>query len=109
MMIMFLWCHVRNLNLIDKNPQRITKEDKEIVSKLNYEGVNFHVSKNDYFKVEKQNKICINVFCSENKIVYPAYLSDQKFNDSIDLLLISDKIKSHYVYIKDFNKFMLAR
>ena len=36
----FLWCHVRHLNLIDKNPQRITKKDKELVSKLNYEGIN---------------------------------------------------------------------
>ena len=49
MMIMFLWCHVRNLNLIDKNPQRITKKDKEIVSKLNYDGVNFLVSKKRLF------------------------------------------------------------
>ena len=24
----FLWCHTRHLNLIDKNPQGITKEDK---------------------------------------------------------------------------------
>ena len=24
----FLWCHVRHLNLIDNNPQRITKKDK---------------------------------------------------------------------------------
>ena len=33
----FLWCHVRHLNLVDKNPQRITKEDKKLVSRLNYE------------------------------------------------------------------------
>ena len=37
----FLWCHVRHLNLVDKNPQRITREDKQSVSKLNYEGINF--------------------------------------------------------------------
>ena len=24
----FLWCHIRHLNLVDKNSQRITKEDK---------------------------------------------------------------------------------
>ena len=24
---MFMWCHVRNLNLVERNPQRITKED----------------------------------------------------------------------------------
>ena len=79
----FLWCHVRHLNLIDKSPLGITKKDKELVSKLNYEEINFPVSKKDYFKIEVQNKICINVFCYENKVVYPVYLSDEKFNDSI--------------------------
>ena len=77
-----------------------------MVSKLNYEGINFPVSKKDYCKIEVQNKICINVFCYENKVVYPVYLSGQLFSDSMDLLLISDKFKSHYVYIKDFDKFM---
>ena len=67
MMIMFLWCHVRYLNLVERNPQRITKEDKESVSKLDYEGINFPVSKKDYCKLEKQNNICINLFCYENK------------------------------------------
>ena len=53
----FLWCHVRHLNLVDKNPQKITKKDKELVSKLNYERVNFPVSKKDYCKIEAQNKL----------------------------------------------------
>ena len=105
----FLWCHVRNLNLIDENPQRITKKDKELVSKLNYEEINFPVSKKDYCKIEVQNKICINVFCYENKVVYPVYLSDQKFSANMDLLLISDKFKSHYVYVKDFDRFMFHK
>ena len=104
-----LWCHIRHLNLIDKNPQRITKKDKELVSKLNYERINFLVSKKDYCKIEMLNKICINVFCYENKIVYPFYLSDQKFDDSMDLLLISNKFVSHDVYIKDFNRFMFNK
>ena len=102
----FLWCHIRHLNLIDKNPQRATKKDKELVSILNYERINFSVSKKDYCKIEIQNKICVNVFCYENKVVYPVYLSGQKFSDSMDLLLISDKFKSHYVYIKYFGRFM---
>ena len=98
----FLWDHIRHLNLIGKNPQRITKKDKELVSKLNYEEINFPVSKKDYYKIEVQNKICINVFCYENKVVCPVYLSDQKFSDSMDLLLISHKFKFHYVYLKIF-------
>ena len=55
----FLWCHVKHLNLIDKNPQRITKKDKELVSKLNYEGINFPVSNKDYCKIEVQNNITV--------------------------------------------------
>ena len=31
----FLWSHIRHLNLVEKNPHRITKEDKELLSKLN--------------------------------------------------------------------------
>ena len=54
-----------------------------------------------------QNKIGINVFCYESKTTYPVYLSDQ--NDSMDLLLISNGFVSHYVYIKDFNRFMFNK
>ena len=39
----------------------------------------------------------------------PVHISDQKFENSMDLLIISNKIKSHYVYIKDFNKFMFNK
>ena len=37
-------------------------------------------------------------------MVYPVYLSNQRFKDSRDLLLISNGFTSHYVYINDFNK-----
>ena len=46
------------------------------------------------------------MFCYDNKLTYPVYLSDQKFESCMDLLLISDECKSHYVYLKDFNRFM---
>ena len=34
---------------------------------------------------------------------------DQKFENSMDLLLILDGDKSHYVYIKDFHRFMFHK
>ena len=37
------------------------------------------------------------------------YISKQKFEDSIDLLLLTDDDKSHYVYIKNFNRFMFYK
>ena len=40
---------------------------------------------------------------------FPIYVSDQKFEHSIDFLLLIDDDKSHYVYIKDFNRFMFHK
>ena len=48
--------------------------------------------KKDFSKVETKNSICINVFCYENKMTLPIYVSDKKFEDSIDLLLEIDVI-----------------
>ena len=45
----------------------------------------------------------------ENGLVFPIYISDQKFEDSMDLLLLIDDDKSHYVYIKDFDRFMFHK
>ena len=64
----------------------------------------------DFSKTELENNICINVFGYENELVFPIYVSNQKFEDSMDLLLLfDDDDKSHYVYIKDFNRFMLDK
>ena len=104
-----LWCHVRYLNQSGVKLCRIRKEDREVVKKLNYQGVNFPVSKKNYGKIEILNGINVNVFCYENKVVYPVHLSNQKFDDSMDLLLILNKLDSHYVYIKDFNRLMFNK
>ena len=41
-------------------------------------------------------------------MVFAIYISDKKFEDSIDLLLLIND-KSHYVYIKDFDRFMFHK
>ena len=46
------------------------------------------------------------MFSYENGLVYPAHVSDEKFKDCMNLLLVRDENKLHYVYIKDFNGFM---
>ena len=77
-----------------------------MINDLDYEGIKYPLSKTDYCKIERRNNICINVFCYENGLTYPVYLSNQKFRDCMDLLLISNENKSHYVHIKDFDRFM---
>ena len=53
----FMWCHVRHLNLVGNKLERMRKEDREIFKKLNYQNVDFPVSKKHYGKIEvlKQN------------------------------------------------------
>ena len=63
----------------------------------------------DFKMIEVQNNICINVFGYENKLVFPIYISDKKLEDVMDLLLLIDDNKSHYVYIKNFNRFMFCK
>ena len=104
----FRWCHIRYLNPQIKDPNRIKKDDKDMINDLNYEGIGFPVSKKDYNKVEKQNRIRINVFCynNEKKEPFPIHLSEEKFENEMNLLLIEKDEKNHYVLIKDFNKLM---
>ena len=63
----------------------------------------------DFSKIEVKNNICINVFGYENGLVFPIYIADQKFEDSIDLLILIDENKSHCVYIKDFDRFLFHK
>ena len=78
----FLWCHVRHINPSKEHPERIKKTDKKIAEKLDYDGIEFPVQEKDFSEIEVKNNICINVFGYENELVFPIYLSDQKFEDS---------------------------
>ena len=49
------------------------------------------------------------MFGYENKLVFPIHFSDQKSENSMDLLLLINDDKSNYVYIKDFNTFMFHK
>ena len=95
-----------DLNPLKIHPEKITKTDRRMVNDFDYEGIKFPVSKKDYSKIEQKNNICINVFCCENDLTDSVYVSNVKFENFMDLLLITDENKSHYVYIKDFNRFM---
>ena len=69
---------VRHINPLKEHPEKITNIDKEIACNLNYDGVEFPVEEKDLKKIEVQNNICISVFCYENEMIFPIYVSDQK-------------------------------
>ena len=49
------------------------------------------------------------MFGYKDELVFPIYVPDQRFQESMDLLLLIDDDKSHYVYIKDFDRFMFHK
>ena len=105
----FLSCHVRHINPSKEHRERILKTDKKIAEKLDYDGIEFPVQEKDFSKIEIMNNVCIYVLGYENGLVFPIYISDQNFKDSMYLLLLIDNDKSHYVYIKDFDRFMFHK
>ena len=50
----------------------------------------------------------INVFGYENK-VYPLYISKKSHTQTLNLLLITEEKKSHYGFIKNFNRLMYLK
>ena len=102
----FRWCHIRHLNPQDVHSERIKQSDRQYIEKLNYNNIKFPVTTKQYNKIKKQNEININVFGYENKKPYPIYSSTEKFEDHMELLLITENESKHYVLMKDFDRFM---
>ena len=73
----FLWCHIKHINQVKIHPKRIMQKDKELVSDLNYDGIEFPVSRKIFSKIERKKTICIDVFCDENKLTFPIYIFNQ--------------------------------
>ena len=104
----FKWCHTRFINPTNSHPERINKQDKKIASTLDYRGINFPMKARDYEIIEERFNINVNVFGYENR-VFPLYVSKKSNEQVLNVLLISNEEKSHYVFIKDFNRLMYSR
>ena len=48
-------------------------------------------------------------FVIEKILAYHLHISHQKIKDCMDLLMITDENKSHYIYMKDVNRFMCIK
>ena len=49
-----LWCHIRHLNPLNKNPQRTTKANKRMANSLGYANDEFPVSKKIIKRLNKK-------------------------------------------------------
>ena len=104
----FKCCHVRFINPQNKDADRVKKQDKEIAKTSDYRGINFTMKARDYEIIEERFNFNVNVFGYENS-VFPLYVSKKSNEQVLNVLLISNEEKSHYVLIKDFNRLMYSK
>ena len=96
----------RYLHPADHHPARIRKVNRLFGDDLDFEHTKFPVKIRDICKIEKKNSIAISVFGYENKEKYSICVSKKCLEEKyVDLLLIEEKGKTHYVLVKDFNTF----
>ena len=108
-----MWSLNRHLNPRNKNPQRITKSDRESAKNLDFSGITFPVTIIDIYLIAIQNKININLFGYDTvkKSIYPIKISEKSYDDHLELLYIEGKNElgeetTHYVLITNFNRLM---
>ena len=97
------WAITQALNPVEKTLKVLIKKLRETSKFLNWEELKFPVNLSDINKFENHNSsISVNVFDYEN-LVYSLRISkhNHKCESTVNLLLISDKIKQHYRWIKD--------
>ena len=100
---------IKNLLSILLIQKKTRDEDKEFNNDLDYNEIEFIVLEKDFSKIEVKNNISINCLVMKMAWVFKIYISDQKLADSMDLLHLIDDDKSHYVYIKNFDRFMFHK
>ena len=103
----FIWSYIRYINPLNKNPNRITKEDKKlfnnIYEKLKYFDFLLKISKNNIEKIEDilEINICI-LSADENNNVFPMLSFENNHKNDLNLF----HYKDHICLIKDLNKYL---
>ena len=62
----------------------MTKEDKKLVNDLDYDGIKFHVREKTLARLKQKATF---------KLVFPIHVLNQKFENSMDLLLVIRDVK----------------
>lgn len=104
----FEWALLSALHPAERHSDRVAKYSQHVGS-LNFDGIDFPVSADDWPRFERQNSMPIHVFETESDattfdLVYTSQLASPL--KPISLLLIHDGPKAHYTWIKRLNAFM---
>ena len=110
----FKWAVTRALNLVEKNPQRVTKELVKQSEELDWDWIEFPTPclKRVFKKFEKNNDVCLLVFGHEavvnNTYIIPLYVPTERREKVVRLFFFKkdegeDGIVSHYCLVKNMS------
>ena len=103
----FKWAVLSALHPLAKHANRVFHY-KKFEHELDFTGISFPVKLDDIPKFEKQNGLAISVYTvkQDGKQVYPILFTKRRDMDPINLLLIEGDEKSHYTWIKNYDRLL---
>ena len=90
------------LHPAEHNERRITKVDKDFTEKIDFKDMKFPVKYRDIHKIEKKVLSPLLFLDIKQGKISNIYIKEEKH---VDLLLIGEERKRHYVLIKDYSTF----
>ena len=101
----FMWSMLAALHPTERDAERISKY-VQYADELDFNNITFPVKVANIHKFEVQNKVSINVLGFEKGNLYPVHVTKERFDRHVDLLMISDGLKSHYCWIKSMSRLL---
>ena len=104
----FLWSILAALHPVHwrDHAQRV-QHYRSFEGELNVGGIEFPVKVSDITKFEKQNPaLSINLFGYEEKELFPLYITKEKKEHHVNLLLISSNETKHYCLIRNLSRLL---
>ena len=101
----FAWAVLSALKNLETNPIRVAKH-KQFEHELIMGGILYAVQTGHLPKFEKQNGISINLYGYDDGEIFPLCISKLEHAVEIEMLLLKDETKSHYVWIKNLSRFL---
>lgn len=105
---MFLWSILAARHPVGKrdHPNRVAHYQRH-ENELNMEGIEYPVKINQVKKFERQNPtISINVFGYEDNELFPLYITKEKKELHVNLLLYSQDAHRHYCLIRNLSRLL---
>ena len=108
----FVWAVLAGLHPVDCNTNRVPNRVAnytDFEAELDMAGIAFPVTTGDIGRFEAQNAVSVNVFGHEDAVVYPLRLTELRDQPHVNLLLLADGEKRHYVLVKNLSRLIAQR